>query len=170
MRQPLAKAVRQEFAEQMKKQLPQFRKTKNGSGYYIYQWKVGTNLSFFVGLQIDSQEDWFTVEVAWNKSEEFPGLAFCDSPKKMPKTRGFRTGLGVFWKEEGHWWELAPAWSDEQWEALELELKIPKATPIAKAMKQVKPQVADAIERLRKHALPYFAKIAKKFGYSRLAV
>jgi hypothetical protein len=170
MRPPLAKAVRQEFAQQLAKQLSQFRKTKNGAGYYIYQWMVGPKLCFFVGLQIDSEEDWFTVEVAWNTREEFPGLAFNQSPKEMPKTGGFRMRLGGLWNDTDKWWELAPGWTDEQWESLELELKMPKATPIAKAMKNVKLHVTDAIERLRKHALPYFVKIAKKHGYSRLTV
>lgn len=166
MRKQLAKAVRQEFAEMLLKKCPQFQKTNNGSGYYVYKRKVGPTLCFFVALQTVAREDWFTVEVAWNNSDEFPGLAFNDSPNEIPKTGGFRMRLGRFWTKEDYWWELAPDVSDEEWEALELEGKIPPETPIEDAIKQVKPQVADAIERLCKYALPYFAKIAKKFGYA----
>ena len=147
------------------KEVPQFRKTKNGSGYHIYKWTVGPNLSLFVGLHTGAPQDSFTVEIAWNNSDEFPGMAFAMSPKEMPKTGGFRMPLSGLWTDDDPGWELAPDISEDQWEELELEGRIPQEMPVEEAMNQVKPQVADAIKRLRKYALPYFSKIAKKFGH-----
>ena len=147
------------------RELPQFKRTKNGAGYHIYKWNVGFNLCFYVGLHTHSRDDSFTVEIAWNDRDEFPGMAFGMSPKEMPKKGGFRGPLSGFWTDDDPGWELAPGWSDEEWEELELDGKIPEETPIEEAMKKVKPQVANAIARLREHGLPYFAKIAKKFGH-----
>jgi hypothetical protein len=166
MRRELAKAVLNEFTQELSKTLPQFRRMKNEPGFLgIYRWQVAPDLFFFLGLQRSPNEDHFTVEVAWSGKDDYPFETFNVSPKERPKGGRFRVRLGGFWSEEDVWWKLVPDWTNEEWDALTFEGKEPEETPVDEALKKVRPEVKDAMERVHQHAVPYLRKIAKKFGY-----
>ena len=168
MRSKLGKAVRARFAARLRGVLPQFREIKTAEippGSRLYCWERAPDLSFYLLLLVFPQWDEFTIEVAWSRKGQFPDRTmFCD-PDEEPQdgTLGFR--LGRLWEvNKGVWWQLTEYPSPAQ---LERSLLTGQDVmpPVEEIMPNVIPMVDDAINRIVEYAVPYFTKVAKKYGY-----
>jgi hypothetical protein len=166
MRSALAKEVRQEFSSkilelyQWLKRITKHELTKKD---LVFQWDVAAKLRVYIMLLLSHNEDEFTIEIAWSEKPSFP-VAYAASPDEKPYRGGTRFRLCKFWTKNEDWWALAPRESLEEMVDKMQQGKFFDEFPIEEAMEQIKPQVADAITRIQKYAIPYFKKIATQHG------
>jgi hypothetical protein len=171
MRRELGKRVRVEFASQIKSRLPQFQLVKGqalGAGIYLYQWKLAPELSFLLTLQLSTNWEEFTVEMAFSKSGRFhdhfvfsklPNFPRCGMPAVAACEEG-RFRLGHLWRfaetNMDFWWEITPHLSlsdlaDGRWTT---------DVPLEVAIQNVQPQVTAAIDKIIEHGLPFIREFA----------
>jgi len=191
MRAKLANEVRRYFDELIKEKAQQFRKVKPGKvklfgkmepeippGYRLYLWRFERDLYFYLMLVIGSHNigNAFTLECAYTRNERFPSLSGvmhpydiprCDIIRDEPIDGDFCFRIGNLWEpRDDHWWWIVPPESFEEFDKWLLEGKIPlyhREVPIEEAMKNVKPCVEDAVDRIVKYAIPYFEGIIEQY-------
>jgi hypothetical protein len=167
MRSIVAKAVRKQFADRLKQELPGFRPTKNehvASGERLWEWKIAADLSFFLLLQPAEDYDEFTIEVSWSRDGKYPILVSNDSPNEPARQGKMRFRLCHFWTAEDEWFQVCPRPSEEHLRAYffggaDYYLEGPE-----EAAKRVPGLIDEVMRRIREHAVPYFHKIAANLG------
>ena len=151
MKGSLAKAVLDEFENQLRQALPDFKPVTNAnlpngdrpSVCRLYGYKVGEGLSLYVHFQTHRSEDSFTVEIAWSRHDLAP-LPFMVNPPSHDEAadrEAARFRLGRLWVSRDVWWDVASA-------------------AVAPA------QVRDAVTHLAKEGLSYFSSFADRLGLS----
>jgi hypothetical protein len=167
MRGMVAKAVRKQFAERLKHELPQFRPIKSEHlthGERLFEWKAAPALFFFLMLQTDDHNDEFTVEVAWSSDGQFPILSINTSPCEKARGGKMRFRLCNFWTEEDEWFRVCSRPTEAQLKAYFFEGKDYYADSPEEAAQRVPALIEEAIQRILEHAVPYFRKIVAERG------
>jgi len=167
MRSAVARAVRNRFASRLRDEIPQFKEWGDenvSSGDRLCRWQVAPGLTFYIMLQFHRLEDWFTVELAWSRSGQWPAVAPLPSAvDEEPVSGALRFRLGRLWAppEKDVWWELAPKPLVEA--GLDSFLN---RVPEKDLLPKVEPAVENAIQHVVRDALPYFRKVATRLGIS----
>ena len=168
MRSIVAKALRKQFAERLKQELPGFRTTKNehvSSGERLFEWKAAPGLSFFLLLQPAPDYDEFTIEVSWSTDGTYPILVSNDSPYERSRKGKMRFRLCNFWTEEDEWFFVCPRPSEEHLKAYFFgggSDYYPESSE--EAVQRVPGLLEQVFRRILEHAVPYFRKIAADLG------
>ena len=168
MRTALAKAVREEFASKILELFPTLKRTRNPElvkGDVTYRLEVDGKLSFYIMLLIGDNHDEFTVEIGWAEGQGH-AKHFLISPEKSFERSGSRCRLCKLWTKKDDWWLLTPRKTAEEMVRDIKEGRFFDDPPIEEAMSKVVPQVADAVSKIEKYAVPFFERIAVKYGCS----
>jgi hypothetical protein len=130
---------------------------------WIWRWQTAQALTLFVALQAHHDRDRFTVEIAWSVSGQFPWGAFA---RRIGRPEGRRRLGGVF-KGDDHWWHLDPAY-EAAWQRYMDDWRTGgaglHATPVDELLPRVQSQLADAIDKVASHGLPYLQLAARGLG------
>lgn len=168
MRGVVAKEVRQAFERMICTSLPEFTRMKGEGrlprGRRPFEWRMSASLSAFVEINFAQYYDNFTIDCAWSMHARFPfvliGCCPVDYPqrgisKDEPVNGEYAFRLGNLWAgpKEDVWWHVGKPGTDEMGPCLGVEV-IFEGT--------VEETVCDAIERIRKYAIPYFVHVAKE--------
>jgi len=147
-------------------------------GDRLYLWNFSKDLYFYLLLVIAASKmgDRFTVEGAWTQNARFPSKLFCmsphgvlrsDIPPDSPQNGDMRFRLGGLFPDPcDHWWWVAPRPSFDEFNEWILEgdfegkkLYGPIEMDVEKAMKNIKPCVRDAINKIIEYVIPYFEDV-----------
>jgi len=167
MRGPVAKALRKQFAERLKRELRGFQGRKNeyvAAGERLFEWKAAPGLSFFLLLQPADDYDEFTIEVSWTTDGEYPMLVSDDSPLKLSRKGKMRFRLCQFWTDEDEWFYVCPRPSEEHLKAYFYGGADYYPESPEEAVRRVPGLIDEAFQRIRDHAVPYFRNIATHLG------
>jgi hypothetical protein len=178
MRSPLAKAVRTSFASRIKEELPQFSAVGSKKclpGDLLYIWSFRPNLNFYIHVQISqkSYQDSFTVELACSTTS-FPFSTAALGPTAQ-KDGAVRFRLPQLYRDEWRaktgwepWWWIGPPIIPEEVTSKAAERAATgrrpltdETIPVEQALPMVEPQVRDAIDRLKRFAIPFFERFAQ---------
>ena len=162
MRSKLAAAVRKRFAQRMKQEFPHFKQVKEPTArdLMLFRSDAIPPAVAYIALQMHSNLDWFTLEGAYTKRNRFPA----DMPPLGPGSPGesgdLRFRLSELWTKPPRdiWWEFLPRPTVEN--TLEYFQNPPAIDGL---LSKVDSLVDDAIERISKHAVPHFERLAPSF-------
>lgn len=163
MRKEVGKAVYSCFAEQLAHAFPNFKRVKLKNvpkGYFVFRHQPKEGLLFFIVLDMAPKYDEFTVEIGWSKNGKFPSY-LAGSPLENRKD-GLKICLCQFWSVQDIWWEVGHRWTDEEWDQYLFEDKELEDEPLPRTLAKVPSKVDDAIQKLKKYAIPYFEQVASK--------
>lgn len=153
------------------------------SGCCLYLWKCRDNLYFYILLEINpKQGDSFTIELAWTRNKRFPICTDLMFPydalesgikRDIPINGDFRFRISELFEKhsnEDFWWEVAPSPTWEEFAKWNREADFtgeklfgPPVMPLEEAMRNVRPCVKDAVDKIEKYAMPYFQEIIQKY-------
>jgi hypothetical protein len=132
-------AVVAAFRARLTAALPGFARSKEKcQDRVLYEWRPAEKLALFVMLVRDTTYDQITVDLAWSsKGKRAAGLYFNTDPIAVSEKDGAVVRLGMlFDRTRDVWW---------------------KATPDG---------VAEAVEKLLGHGVPYFRRVAEVKGFA----
>jgi hypothetical protein len=184
MRSEIGRLVRKSFSSKMRELLPQFLEEKPSGallGGLLYRWQATKNLNCFVYLQVSQKmyHECFMVELSCSPVE-FPLDRVAFDPNDTTGGR-VRFRLPELYREEWReksrrvpWWWIGPEIlpgeiaSRATARALSGSLldKDEGLLPIEQALPLVEPQVADAVDRVKRFGIPFFQDFAKGHGDS----
>jgi hypothetical protein len=175
----IAKAVREEFAREVRKELVQFVAVETPNipaGDCLFNWQIGPGMNAYIYLFTSPKynQDRFAVEPACSAGE---------FPLQMPREPSFeaqgavRFRLPQLYKDQWpkkNWepmWEVGP--HDSPRDAIGRTVmhiktgELPNAKdegllPVEQAIQYVEPQVHDAINKIKKFGIPFFYKYAQR--------
>jgi len=157
MRKELARTVRAEFDRLIKQDLHRFVRIRDpwADTGAIYRWSRGEKHAF-LHLQMHSTWDWFNVECGVSGSDRFPAAARPVDPTGIPGTNDVRFRASRLWTNPPRdvWWELAKAPDPVVARAEDYV----NTVPIAEALLRIPPAAADAVQKLRTYAVPFFER------------
>lgn len=167
MRAKISKVTKKTFKMVMKKAMPEFNPIAIDGlpmGCQVYERKIFDSISLYVMLIISPKYDQFTLELAWSEQCRFPvswgGLTLPDDP---PRDGEMRFRMQRLWGEqvgEDIWWSIGNKLSDNAW--MDLDALLQMDPPVDETIKRVRPQVIDAVAKIRSHAFPYFKRICSE--------
>ena len=164
MQSKLAKALRNQFETELKRNVPAFLEDKESElppGWRSYRLNVAPGLTLFIALCLSPKDDRFTVELGWSEIGRLPA-AGAFGPTDPPKGGGLTFRLSALWHPQRHdyWWVLG------RQRTLEEMANFVPDQPAEEKLPDVAPKVADAIEKIVMFGLPYFEMIAAEKGVS----
>lgn len=163
MRSKLGVAVRKRFSQRMRQDLPFFREVKEATarGMQLYRWDAMPAVAFYLALQMHSNLDWFTLEAACTRRDRFPTDMPPQDPTAFGESGDCRFRLSELWTHPPRdvWWECVPRPPLEH--AIEQYMNPP---PVEDLLPLVDSLVEDAMDRVGKHAVPYFREMADSAG------
>ena len=168
MRKQIAKVLREAFESKVRERLPGFRPEKVRIGSRtetVFGRRCDANLFFFILLVLDPKRDWFTVESGWSNNGKFPADELPDIPTEKTCGRAamlFR--VPFLWAKKDEWWELAPEWSDEDWDEWLFNDKERPDEPTEVVLAKVPPVVDEVIDKIQKHLIPFFRRVSARHG------
>ena len=118
-----------------------------------------SQLKFYVVLLVAPKDDSFTFEIGWNKQGRLPR-----SRGRGPGEEGDATEcsirIGRFWGAQTYedWWYLGGRRTPP-----DIVAGVPD-DPLPVKLADVQPKLADALEKVKKHAVPYLRTIAERYG------
>lgn len=168
MRSKIANALRKYFTERLRQKWPSLNEAKNNdlpSGCRLYEWRLETNLKFYLLLQPSSNSERFTIELVWTKNNEYPFSNDTMFPYDEPVNGSLRFRIGKLWsdpKTDFWWWIVPPQTPAESLRRMkERDFSQPS---IEELLPKVYSLVDDAIFHIQKYVIPYMQEIAKKHG------
>jgi hypothetical protein len=174
MRREYGTRLRKQFTARLKESLPQFERLppsdSHPSAWVLYEWIVAPSLHFYLDLRVPKSGDAFWVEVIWTTCSKLPFASPQTwQPDDDPVDGTLEFDLSRFWKPLSGpemWW-IVPELSLEErmrrWNSDEY-LKDPSRDEINAAVARIPRLVDDAIRKVNEYAIPYFHKIALKYG------
>ena len=179
MRTEIAKAVRDEFAREVRKELVQFvpvETSKIPAGDWLFNWSMSRDMNAYIYLFMSPKynQDKFAVELACSTGE-FP-LQMRRQPS-FEAQGAVRFRLPQLYKDQWpkeNWepmWEVGPHDSPRQAIGRTVmhikrgELPSGKdegLLPLEQAIQYVEPQVHDAIDKIKKFGVPFFHEFAQR--------
>jgi hypothetical protein len=130
-------------------------------GWPLYEAKCDEPLYFYILFVVARQFDWFTVELAWNRTPGFPFHLLSGRPEDFDAA-STRFRLPELWgqrSDELYWFgaELTVERMNVYFEKrsfLQGERLEPKLADVG-------PKVDNALGKIRQFAVPYFRKVAQ---------
>lgn len=159
MRRELAKKVRGTFDELIRRRLPMFKRCAAAGmppGDRVYSWAASDELAFFIALLLHHQNDAFTLEIAYNTTDNWPSDIFMLSAEDPPQDGAARFRLSRLvpgQERHDHWWWLVAKPNPADFATFMNE------EPIARASERVERCVSEAVDQLDAYALPYFQEL-----------
>jgi hypothetical protein len=162
MQSKLAKAIRTQFAKELKKRFPMFDLDMGAelpSGWRAYRFDASASFTAFVVLCFSPRDDRFTLEVAWSQVGRLPP-AGASPPNAPPKHGGLSCRLSALWhpQEHDYWWLLGRE------RTMEEMLNFVPDQPAEQKIPDVAPKVGEAIEKLITFGIPYLEATARRMG------
>ena len=180
MRRELRWALKSELERQIREKLPRFRPARLPQlpDFIVFCWTLAPELTVFVSFQISQKHDSFTTECAWSTKGRFPASMTQMFPRDIPESGirhddpidgEFRFRLGeLFAPRQDFWWHLSPQLTIEdvlrQQQHVIRTGNLEEEFPIEQAIARVPEAVNDALDRIVRHALPYFGEVARSHG------
>ena len=168
MKQALTEELLSCLEKELQTRLRQFKPIDGDSDFWIWQWRVADNLTFFLALQPMDYLDQFTLEIAWSESGGFPWGAF--GKKKVERAKG-RLRLPGLWTQGAveFLWDVDPAKSAATKLYLkslttEKALPVPKESPDEEVLPRVRALAREAVDKLEQYGLPLFQQVAEVRG------
>ena len=172
MRKELSKAVRTEFTAAIARRLPQFVPVTIKSRYAwpgsrIFRWVSDPSLHFFVELFFDPKgDDSFGVEVGWSRLGRFPEIPARPGGREDLAKAEHWVRLSLLYSNVGGMWSLeepesAPGALGQRSGISAARVAGLPPIPVEQALARVGPRVADAVEQLVNHALPYLQEVSR---------
>ena len=152
MRARLAKSVRKDFDDLMRRNFPSFERiTENevvSTGNALYRARIGANLFGAIMLQFHRRRDWFTINVAISRDENLlTANADLSIPQEFPILR-----IQKLWGQAGDFWLNLPEEPSDPRQAFRKQKEPVTDTEIANFRKLV----GEAIRLIGEYAIPYF--------------
>ena len=170
MKVQLAKAVRSQFIEEMAKRLPAFvAMTPDDPNGDLLVLRVSGALVFFVHLTIADDKDRFVLEAASNTVLTYPWTEMPGQLRDLSSAVAkdvWRFRISKFWGEaKEHWWILG---RETDWRETIERLRrkeVLTSEDLERELNEVEQKMEDAVERVCRHAVPYFELAAKEHGH-----
>lgn len=177
----LGKEVRKTLKRRMKESFPLFEFYKAPfptPDLYLYCWPFAEDMRFYVGLDCPSRHDAiFTINLAWSDQEQWERHDMCMGPDEAPSTGVVHFRLDELLENRpqfGVWWDFGPLSelstvahldTDTYLKYFFFQTDSARDAFVESALPLVPRAIDDAIEHIRKYAIPYFQSIAEKRGY-----
>jgi hypothetical protein len=157
------------YEQELQSLWPQFTHFFSKPSMRIWSWKVAPTLVFFITVQVREREDQFTIEIAWNETDEFPWRPIAEL--NVDQSQG-RERLSLLWEggKDEQFWDLAPEVTAAWAQALENARNgkgwgaTPPDPPLELVLPRVQPAVQDAIGKLKEHGGKLFRQVAEAHG------
>ncbi len=172
MRKEYGKALRELFTVEMNARLPQFLPIKVSSIYLFpgeraFRWIPAEPIHLWILLCPHQKgREAFTVEIGWSRLGRFPELSMRPS-LEVPSARRVEFAmdeyvcrLGMLVSGGDYWWQLEDSELPDSQETYRAYLQS-KTIPVTPqdAIQVVRPQVQDAVDKLRLYAIPYLEEL-----------
>jgi hypothetical protein len=175
MRPKIRKELIARFRQELKRRLPQFRLAmKSSSNEPTWIWKIGSNLAFFVQMQVFDDRDRFVLEIAWSGDDRFPWDA---SALRRPDVEAPRCSIRLarLWAKGKleDMWDVVTDETKAEMQAREKaykrgdikEWRRPvRQAPEEEVLPFVAPLAEDVVQKLIDYGLPVFRKVAEHQG------
>jgi len=118
-----------------------------------------TAVKLFLVLGIAPKDDRFTIEVAWSTSGRLPPSRLLD-PGEEGSANELHFRLARFWGADAYdaWWYLGRRRTIQ-----DIAAGVPD-DPLPVKLADVQPKLADALGKVKQHAVPYLRTIAERYG------
>ena len=161
------KLVRQRFAQQVAKLLPQFEGARFGehwSDLLCYRWKIGQGLTCYVTLRVDDKDDRFHILLGWLLTDRDPIFAAHGAPDNEPNRDGLSFNLSLLWSWNAVPWKVKYTPSQEELSAWLMRNPEFNDASRDEEARKVFPRVDDAAQRIVDFGFPYLKTIADRYG------
>ena len=159
MRKEFGKPTRDLFFGRLKEIAPDFVKSSEHD-IKGFTWTVARRIGDLrqaITFQRHKYDDAFTVEISWSCLHDNPVEAKFGEPSDAFTPRGLRFRLGRFWEpQKDVWWYVA-----EPQFGLGLSHLLKTFVPAPDPEQAIHAAVADAMNRIEQHALPYLDRVAQ---------